>query len=283
MAQLIVPLRPLGIGDLFDGAIRIFRQHFGRLLVLTLIAYVPIGVIGAFVGVFVNEALRAGREDVIPVVVLATLGGMPFYILAGDISFGATFFLIAEARFGRELTLGESFRQALRRFWRLLGLQLLVGLAVALMAVTIIGIPFAIYFGVAWSFAAHALLFEDVGVLRALGRSRELVRGHWWRTLGIALLFVLFLSALSFVIGLPLGALVALLALTDPDALQSTWYTVVSTLLNIVSSALTAPLMYSAWVLYYYDLRVRNEGLDLAVRADALAPSTDVPRPTAPP
>jgi hypothetical protein len=277
MAQLIVPLRPLEIGDLFDGAIRIFRQHFGRLLVLTLLAYVPIGIIGAFVGVFVNEAVRAGREDVLPAVVLATLGGMPLYILAGDISFGATFVLIAEARFGRYITVGESFRRALRRFWRLLGLQLLVGLALSLMFVTIIGIPFAIYFGVVWSFAAHALLLEDVGVMRALGRSRELVRGFWWRTVGIALLFVLFITAVGFVIGLPLGALIALLALTDPDALQSSWYTVVSTLLNIVSSALTVPLMYSAWVLYYYDLRVRKEGLDLAVRADELAPVVSPP------
>src|SRR5688572_2386382 len=198
MAQLLVPLRPLGIGDLFDGAIRIFRQHFGRLLVLTLIAYVPIGLIGAFVGIFVNEAIRAGREDVLPAIVLATLGGMPLYILAGDISFGATFLLIAEARFGREITVGEALRRALRRFWRLLGLQLLVGLALSLMFVTVIGIPVAIYFSVAWAFAFHVLLLEDGGVLGALSRSRELVRGYWWRTVGIALLFILFMTAVGF-------------------------------------------------------------------------------------
>ncbi|HEV8638043.1 MAG TPA: glycerophosphoryl diester phosphodiesterase membrane domain-containing protein [Chloroflexota bacterium] len=281
MSQLGVPLRPLGLGDLFDGAIRIFRERFGLLFGLSVLAFAPIAVIGVALQALGNElARRAGdafeAADLARVLVPA-LASVPLYFVAFDVSFGAQVHAISQARFGRRATMGQGFRHALKHFWSLLGTQLLYLVAITLMMITVIGIPFAIYFAVVWAFAFHAVLLEDAGVFRAFGRSRELVRGHWWRTLGIALLFLLFIWVVSIVLLVPLGALVGFVTLTQgPEGLQSPLYIVGSTVLNLLGSAITTPLTYCAWVLYYYDLRIRKEVLDLELRARELASAPPV-------
>src|SRR5206468_3844624 len=45
----------------------------------------------------------------------------------------------------------------------------------------------AVYFGY-WAVAAPALLLENLGVIAAVRRSFQLVRGGFWRVLGIGLL-----------------------------------------------------------------------------------------------
>jgi hypothetical protein len=284
--QLPVPLRPLGLGDLFDGAIRLFRQLFPLLFGLSVLAFAPIALLGIALQVLGGQLARnsslgasIAAADLVLLLVPIT-AAVPIYFVFFDLSFGAQVYAISEARFGRRTTMGRSFRHALSRFWPLLGTQLLYSIAIGLMAITVLGMPFAIYFAVAWAFAWHAVLLEEAGVFRAFGRSRELVRGSWWRTVGIALLFLLFIWVVSLILTIPLGLLAGLFALTaGTDALQSPLYIVVSTILNVLASAITTPLTYCAWVLYYYDLRIRKEGLDLAVRADELAPAPPVATP----
>jgi hypothetical protein len=270
----VVPLRPLGVGDLFDGAIRIFRQRFRALFVIAAVALAPSAIIGAAVQLLASRLAERGEPSDLALVLLSLLLSVPVSLAAFDISLGAQLHVISEGRFGRDATIGEAVREALRRFWPLLGVQLVYGLAVTLMLVTVIGIPFAVYFAVAWGFAFHAVMFEGTGVFAALGRSRELVRGYWWRTLGVALLFLLLVVIVASLLFAALGALIAVLAAAQgPAALQSPLYVIASSILNLLSSAITTPLTYCAWVLYYYDLRVRKEGLDLAVRAEELAPA----------
>jgi hypothetical protein len=274
MSEPVVPLRPLGVGDLFDGAIRIFRQRFRVLFVIAAVALLPSAVIGAAVQLLASRLAERGEMTDLALVFMTVLLSVPVSLAAFDVSLGAQLHMISEGRFGRRATIGQAVREALRHFWPLLGVQLVYGLAVALLFVTVIGIPFAIYFAVAWGFAFHAIMFEGAGVFAALSRSRDLVRGHWWRTVGVTLLFLLLVVIVASLLFAVLGALIAFLAAAQgPAALQSPLYVIASSILNLLSSAITTPLTYCAWVLYYYDLRVRKEGLDLAVRAGELAPA----------
>jgi fumarate reductase subunit C len=279
MSQLGVPLRPLGLGDLFDGAVRIFRQQFGLLFGMSVLALTPIAVIGAAVQLLAAALARTAGPATAVLLFVPLLLSVPIYFAAFDVSFGAQVYAVSQARFGRRTTMGEAFRHALRHFWPMLGVQLVYLIALGLMFVTFIGIPFALYFAIAWGFVFHAVLLEDAGVFAAFGRSRQLVRGYWWRTLGFTLLFMLFILVVSlgvlFVLSL-IGFAIGFLATASgggSGALESPVYIVLSTVLNLLGSAITTPLTYCAWVLYYYDLRVRKEGLDLAVRAEELAPT----------
>ena len=78
-----------------------------------------------------------------------------------------------------------------RRYFRLYGMFFVLGLVVSALAVTIIGIPVAIWIGVRWSLAPIVLFAEDLGAMESLGRSWSLVRGSWWRTFGLILLVAL--------------------------------------------------------------------------------------------
>lgn len=92
---------------------------------------------------------------------------------------------------------GAAWRGLGQRFWRVVGGQMLVVLCVFLLGISVIGLPFAAYFYVAWSFVKQQILFHDRSVREAMRASSELVRGRWWRTLRV----VAFLFMVSVVTG----------------------------------------------------------------------------------
>ena len=79
-----------------------------------------------------------------------------------------------------------AYREMFARFWRLVGGQLLVSILTALLAITVIGIPIAIWKYIDWQFVQQEILFKDKSIRDAFRGSTKVVRGHWWRTLRIA-------------------------------------------------------------------------------------------------
>ena len=65
--------------------------------------------------------------------------------------------LVAVGRAG----FADSWRGMSQRFWRVVGSSVLATVLVILMAVTVIGIPFALWKLVGWAFAQQQVLFED--------------------------------------------------------------------------------------------------------------------------
>jgi hypothetical protein len=59
------------------------------------------------------------------------------------------------------------------------------------------GIIFSIY----WIFAVYVLYYEKKGILSSLKRSREIVKGNWWKVFGYLLLISLILYGVSYIIG----------------------------------------------------------------------------------
>lgn len=89
-------------------------------------------------------------------------------------------------------------------------------LVVALLATTLILAPLALYWGVGWILTAQVLVDEECGAFAALGRSRRLVSGQWWRacSVGLSVLVLSFLPGLVFAqmggaTGTELGAVVS--------------------------------------------------------------------------
>ena len=69
------------------------------------------------------------------------------------------------------------------------------------LAITIVGLPIAIWKYIEWQFVQQQVLFEDKGIRDAFRGSTRLVRGHWFYTLRVAG----FLWLLSVVAGPALG------------------------------------------------------------------------------
>ncbi len=131
------------------------------------------------------------------------------------------------------------------RFWRIVAALLLATLGILLMAITIVGLPFAVWKLVGWSFVGQEVLFTDKSLREAFRGSSDLVRGRWWRAVRV----VLFLVAVLFVAGpvLTLGLIFTPL----PFLLIN--------LLGALIFALLLPYVAIGQTLLYFDLQARAE------------------------
>jgi hypothetical protein len=138
-----------------------------------------------------------------------------------------------------------SFRGMAQRFWRVVAAQLLASLGVLALALTVVGLPVAVYKYVAWQFVQQEVLFTDKSIREAFGGSSSLVRGRWWHTVRVAG----FLWLLSVVVGPVLGF-----------ALIFTEFSLL--LINLLGSlvfALLIPYVAVGHTLLYFDLQERAE------------------------
>lgn len=250
----------MGVGDLLDTTFRLFRRHFGVFFAIGVLFSVPTALLSAVV------ELTAPNSQLWQGVSLA------ISTLIGTFLYGALVRPAAEAAQGGTPSVNGVIASLRETWWPILLCSLLFLFAPTLIAGTIVGIPFAVYFWIAWSFVFQAALLEAHGGRSALSRSRQLVKGSWWRCAGISILVSLVMLAVIAVVSLP-GIIVAGLEVgldANPPPL-SAGARLLTALCSVLATAIAYPLVVIAWTLLYYDLRVRKEGLDLQLRAAGLA------------
>jgi hypothetical protein len=141
---------------------------------------------------------------------------------------------------------------------------LVVGVLAAVVLAVLVYVRFA--------FAAPALLLVQLGVVSALRRSWRLVAGSWWRCFGILVLGAIIAGAINGLVQLPfslLGNLAGALAGGTGDSGEVTTglqiSLAVTNLGSVLASSVTAPFTAALTALLYIDLRIRREGLDVAL------------------
>ena len=126
--------------------------------------------------------------------------------------------------------------------------------------------------------ALCVLACEDETVPGIIGRSLKLTLGSFWRALGFGLLLMLVFSVITYPLSLPVVAITlfdlfrhGLATDTLPDTYKAPIYVMV---INQVWESLVGlvlrPSIFFAFALFYYDLRMRTEGLDIARRLESL-------------
>jgi len=212
-------------------------------------------------------------SNLLGILALGLIGG--FFLL--PISLGAVFRAITDVALGRPATIGSVLRETLARYLPLLGLValgilMLIGWIIAeTIGFILLILPgfavlcAAIYLAVRWSLVVAAMMAEDIGPIRGLGRSWNLVSGSWWRTFGILLIVWVLQVIITYGLFILFGVIAALFSTGD---FQAALVQVGGTLL----SAVVSPIAYIAITLLYFDLRVRKEGLDLDQLATQTSP-----------
>jgi hypothetical protein len=183
----------LRIGWVLRQVWRIYKRRWKLLVPLAVIVLIPQTVADAVFGDVSVERIHSPADVLklaaLPLSLAINLGGEALY--AGIIAAG-----VSEWVAGRELDdLGAIARSV--RYGRLIAIDLILvfGTAAGLILLIIPGVVFYAYFVV-----SPALVeLEEMPVRAALRRSRELVRGSFWRVLGYSIV-VLVLSDLVTVI-----------------------------------------------------------------------------------
>jgi hypothetical protein len=261
-------LRPLSAGDIVDEAIGLYRRNFRLFLSIGAVVLVPAGVIQLVLALLAGDAALG----------IFTISSLSWWVLSVLVSFVSyvavisTMALAASERWmDRPITVGEAFRRVSERLGSLVGLVLLYGAILLGLSVTIVGIPFAIYLFVAWLLSVQVLLVEGTGIRSALGRSRELVAGHWWRVVGIAILLAIIQAIISAFFTLPATVFGFGSVFSDPASSDvSPLVIALDSIGTTAGQIVVGPIAYCAYILLYYDLRVRKEGLDIELTAQSL-------------
>jgi hypothetical protein len=130
----------------------------------------------------------------------------------------------------------------------------------------LVGLPALIFAYVCLRFVPQAVMLEGERASGSLGRSWYLTKPHFWRVLGIIAL--LWLLGLLLTAGPSLIINYGIVTLSPSLILRN----LVATGVSAVLSLLYLPIRLTGETLVYYDLRVRQEGLDLEMELKALSP-----------
>jgi hypothetical protein len=264
-----VAFRPMTLADILDGGFSIIKARPRRILTLTAFFVVPVQVFAAYLSrnvvddgfgadtvVFGADPALAGEgstgAEVWGFLALAIIPSIALVCIAAGIAH-----LVAGWSVGHDASGREMAGVVARRWWPLLGSFVLVHLA------ELLGV-FACYIGFVFVMTLFCVVApvigaEAAGAGGALGRSMALTRERYWPTM----LTIVLMGTVAATLETALSSLPQAIALavgTDAGWLLLAFG-------GIVAQLVTTPFVAAATVLLYFDLRVRNEGMDLELAA----------------
>ncbi|MER5764207.1 hypothetical protein [Streptomyces sp. NPDC002082] len=259
----VISLRPLTPGDILGGACAALARYWvplvgamllGQLAALLLLAATALAAL----------ALHVRPVDaLVPAAALATL-------LTCALASALTGAVLRPAVLGRPATARTLLRAARPRFGAVLGAQLLVLGAVAGPGAAVLAaglpplaaaatLPAALGLGVLCALAPTVAACEGLGPLGALRRSARLVRGAWWRTLGLTGLAAALALAAAYAVQLPFAFAGALSLIPAVDG--GFVHAVLTALGAMVAQTLLLCFPQLTAGLHYTDRRIRREDL----------------------
>ncbi|WP_328298977.1 hypothetical protein OG389_14965 [Streptomyces sp. NBC_00435] len=293
----VIPLRPLGLGEILDGAVATMRKHWRSVLPITLAVSVVVQLATVVMQKYAlsDLAIDPARPEIAPEDVfnslgsgLALTGADLFLQLVGSIVATAMLTMIfSRSVLGQDSSIGAAWRGARSQLLRLAGLTLLLGLGASLLAFVLIlpgallgnialgafggiaGLGLIVWLWIKFSLASPALILEKAPVLKSLARSSKLVKGSWWRVFGITVLTAVITLFVSMIIATPLTIVGATLFgdglqnLAEGTGTSSWGYLIVTAIGAVLAMTITMPIQSGVTVLLYVDQRIRREALDL--------------------
>lgn len=131
------------------------------------------------------------------------------------------------------------------------------------------GMVLMVWLWILLSLAPPALMLENQSIVGAMKRSAKLVRGAWWRVLGVELLTVVITYIASAIIELPFTLLSAAFtnesfsSFYNSDSNPSWTFLIITGIGAVIGSMFTLPISAGSVTLLYIDQRIRRESLDI--------------------
>jgi hypothetical protein len=301
-------LRPLTLGEILDRIMTVYRSRFWLFAGLasvsaamqTLVAAVPLFFLGAPKTLFNPErftpAMVGGGAVAI---VLAYL----VFFMALSVTQAATAYALGEVYLGRRVTIKESLKATIGKWYRYIGIAIWQGWSMAWIPVLVFLPAFAlfatkdptlriaggvlIFFGFAGGFVAGFILYlrntlavpatvmEGLTVRKSMRRSKVLAAD----TKGRIFVVMLLAGALKYAAGLLQQPFLMVVMFAGAQGHQARWAQGISLLVTFIAYTLVEPVLMLGLTLVYFDRRVRMEALDLEMM---LGPAVAAPAFVAP-
>lgn len=292
------PSNPQTVGDIIGRAFRLFRQNVPLLLREQITPCIVMAVGHIIIQFAATYGLKNPKDIGL---LLMGLGGFSVGMLISVV--GLWFLTVRQFAFVRLANgLSENYREALNfafgKKWTIIGLFFLsyffcigmvifwgveIGLSAVLgskvLPVAIVGILVG-FFGLLVSIGllsvyyllmTSALACEEQRWTSLLGKVFHLLMHDVWRAIGFAILLSIIISIFSWTLSLPVVAL-AMFELfrsgfptnhTDPATAMPFYCLVLSQFWQAIINMFLVPISFMAAGLFYRDLKVRQEGLDV--------------------
>jgi hypothetical protein len=293
----------MSTSQVLDRTFHIYRNHFvllagigallpAMLLVMQL-AFIPLG--------FPPRPADKARPETLAVLFLGYFCcyGV-IYLIGNALAGGATVVGVSKLHLGQGVTIGEAYKKIFARFWRIVGVIVLIGLivfgslfvgeVVAIIVITFsagsaaifargstglagIGVVVAVIWAIAvfvGAILAALFFYSKLALAIPACILEELpvgvaLRRSWYLTkgsVGRIMLVNLLTWVLSVVLGLALTVPGQVLAATLPSKAQLLGL-VLQHLGGFIAGVVAGPIATTAIALIYYDQRVRKEAFDL--------------------
>src|SRR5215212_6196826 len=218
--------RPLGIGEILSTAFRLYQRHWRTLLAIAAVVVVPLTLLQYLFGDWIRTRGEVTSLQQVSTATWAVGAAGLVAALAGILMYlvltGAITRAVAAEVAGEDPSLEQSYRFGFHRL-------------------------------------GSALVVEGRRGTQAMGRSWELVGGHWWHAFGALVVAGLLTGVVNAVITTPFN--------------NTGWF--VQAIAAAVATVITMPYGVLVGVLLYLDLRARKEQLNLErLRTDLQASAT---------
>lgn len=251
----LAELRPLSTGEILDNAFGLYRRHFAPLVVIVLVVSAVPTILELYVQASGGFLARP---------VLGMLTGLLNIVLSA-IGTAAAVFIVSDSYLGRPVDAWDALSRAVPYIARVVVLSILTTLVVGLGFMFFL-VPGVIFLSALVVSTQALVLEENRSPTEAMGRSWQLTKGSRWKVLALVVVTAIIVAIPSMA-----GGIAAAFLVTGPAVLTDLpmgWY--LAMVIGAVVQLLLYPLMYSVLTVLYYDLRVRKEGFDLEVLAQAL-------------
>ncbi len=304
----IIPLRPLNLSEIFNGAFAYIRANPKTTLGVATIVVVIAQLLALLLqfgppatgGTLAPPELTGPDPDVTVLLgslVGAAAGAVAIWLSSILLS-GLLTVIVGRAVFGSPIAIGEAWQRVRGRLLALLAYTALETLGAALVVAAVagvitmvafvlngwaafaLGVPLVsgavvalVYLFTKLSFAPTLIVLERLPVLAAIERSFALVRGDFWRVFGIRVLAMLVAGLLSTAVGMPFSIGSQVLIMVGDSAGTALAGMALASVGAAVGQIVTAPFTAGVVVLLYADRRIRSEAFDLVLQTGAAGPA----------
>lgn len=288
-------IRERSIGQLLDYGVHIYRRDFWKFLAIVAVILVPLGIIQMVIAARLGSDFGAIFESLdnpanpIP----PSFSDPTTSLLSNFLSLVSVFFnqfayaaialVVSQALLGGDLSVTGAYRIVLENWTRILGLAIAYAVIGIVLIIWFIVVPIVgwftgpgiiFFFGQAlWPLMIPIIMLEDTRVVDAPKRAWNLTRVRFWPVFWYVIALYLLSIAVYFgpyitIFG-GIGAFIGSNAesLEDASVMGQIFSSAVilGTGAGLIANLFYLPIKIIGMTLLYFDLRVRQEGLDLAL------------------